>query len=663
MKRIIAAVILLSYVVVVVAQTPDDWESLLNQVVGIDEAEDADWADNYETLNYLAEHPMDINTASTDDLLRLPFLTASQVEDIDAYRYRHGALRSLGELAMIESIDAPLRKLMSCFLYVDKNTEEKHFPSIGNILKYGRHELLATGQIPFYKRKGDENGYLGYQYRHWLRYDFRRGEWLRAGIVASQDAGEPFFAQRNKEGYDYYSAYLMIRHLGRVKALAVGRYRMKFGMGLAVNNSLSFGKLAMLASLNRQQPIISAHSSRSEGNYLQGAAATVTAMKGLDITAFTSYRNRDATLNDDGSIATLLTTGYHRTASEMERKGNTHQTAFGGNINYSSHGFHAGLTAVQTSLNRTLNPDTRQIYRAHYPSGDSFWNASIDYGYISRRLSIGGETATGGSGGVATINTISYEVVPSLRLTALQRFYSYKYYSLFSRSFGDASSVQNESGVYLSATWRPLAWLSLMAYTDYAYHPWAVYQADKESRAWDNLASATMRFGKVTANVRYRYRTRERNGDEEGQLIWKQEHRARAQVDYDGGAFTTHSQIDVATCEYKASSFGWMFSQRLSYACRWLRASLMAGYFHTDDYNSRVYTYEQGMLYEFSFPVFYGEGIRYALSLRSDISAHLMLQAKIGVTDYFDRDHISSGLQQIDRSSKADLWLQLKWRF
>ncbi|MBQ6187666.1 MAG: helix-hairpin-helix domain-containing protein [Prevotella sp.] len=663
MKRIIAAVILLSYVVVVVAQTPDDWESLLNQVVGIDEAEDADWADNYETLNYLAEHPMDINTASTDDLLRLPFLTASQVEDIDAYRYRHGALRSLGELAMIESIDAPLRKLMSCFLYVDKNTEEKDFPSIGNILKYGRHELLATGQIPFYKRKGDENGYLGYQYRHWLRYDFRRGEWLRAGIVASQDAGEPFFAQRNKAGYDYYSAYLMIRHLGRVKALAVGRYRMKLGMGLAVNNSLSFGKLAMLASLNRQQPIISAHSSRSEGNYLQGAAATVTAMKGLDITAFASYRNRDATLNDDGSIATLLTTGYHRTASEMERKGNTHQTAFGGNINYSSHGFHAGLTAVQTSLNRTLNPDTRQIYRAHYPSGDSFWNASIDYGYISRRLSIGGETATGGSGGVATINTISYEVVPSLRLTALQRFYSYKYYSLFSRSFGDASSVQNESGVYLSATWRPLAWLSLMAYTDYAYHPWAVYQADKESRAWDNLASATMRFGKVTANVRYRYRTRERNGDEEGQLIWRQEHRARAQVDYDGGAFTTRSQIDVATCEYKASSFGWMFSQRLSYACRWLRASLMAGYFHTDDYDSRVYTYEQGMLYEFSFPVFYGEGIRYALSLRSDISAHLMLQAKVGVTDYFDRDHISSGLQQIDRSSKADMWLQLKWRF
>ncbi len=37
-----------------------------------------------------------------------------------------------------------------------------------------------------------------------------------------------------------------------------------------------------------------------------------------------------------------------------------------------------------------------------------------------------------------------------------------------------------------------------------------------------------------------------------------------------------------------------------------------------------------------------------------------MLIAKLSVTDYFDRDHISSGLQQIDRSSKADLEFQLR---
>lgn len=36
---------------------------------------------------------------------------------------------------------------------------------------------------------------------------------------------------------------------------------------------------------------------------------------------------------------------------------------------------------------------------------------------------------------------------------------------------------------------------------------------------------------------------------------------------------------------------------------------------------------------------------------------------KLGTTDYFDRNHISSGYQRIDRSSQTDLDLQLRWKF
>ena len=53
-------------------------------------------------------------------------------------------------------------------------------------------------------------------------------------------------------------------------------------------------------------------------------------------------------------------------------------------------------------------------------------------------------------------------------------------------------------------------------------------------------------------------------------------------------------------------------------------------------------------------------GLHYALFLRADMGQRWMLIAKLSVTDYFDRDHISSGLQQIDRSSKADLEFQLR---
>jgi hypothetical protein len=49
--------------------------------------------------------------------------------------------------------------------------------------------------------------------------------------------------------------------------------------------------------------------------------------------------------------------------------------------------------------------------------------------------------------------------------------------------------------------------------------------------------------------------------------------------------------------------------------------------------------------------------------LRAALGARLSAAAKVSVTDYFDRDVIGSGLQQINRSSMTDLLLQLRWQF
>ena len=92
-----------------------------------------------------------------------------------------------------------------------------------------------------------------------------------------------------------------------------------------------------------------------------------------------------------------------------------------------------------------------------------------------------------------------------------------------------------------------------------------------------------------------------------------------------------------------------------------MRLNIGAGYFHTDSYDSRVWLYEQGPLYAYSMNQFYGEGIRYWLMVRAKVAGNLMLTAKIGTTDYFDRDYIGSGYQQIDGSSQTDLDLQLRW--
>ena len=162
----------------------------------------------------------------------------------------------------------------------------------------------------------------------------------------------------------------------------------------------------MLQNMGRPTSTLRAHSSRSSDGYLQGAAATVRIARGLTATGFISNRAMDATLNKDGSAATIVTSGYHRTETELEKKNNLKNMTFGGNVRYQANGYHAGLNLVGTHLNRELKPNTAVLYRQHYAQGYDFLNVSADYGYVHHRFSVNGETALNRDGALATINSV-----------------------------------------------------------------------------------------------------------------------------------------------------------------------------------------------------------------------------------------------------------------
>jgi hypothetical protein len=86
-------------------------------------------------------------------------------------------------------------------------------------------------------------------------------------------------------------------------------------------------------------------------------------------------------------------------------------------------------------------------------------------------------------------------------------------------------------------------------------------------------------------------------------------------------------------------------------------------YFHTHDYDSRLYVYEPGLLYQLSFPSFYGHGIRYVLMAKTTLVKNVLIIQKIGTTDYFDRNHISSNDQLINKSAMTDMEIQIRWKF
>ena len=640
------------------AQEVRPWEQYLNDVMTQEDMASSAWEQTYDLLCELEQHPLDINQATREQLEELPFLSAQQIEGIVEYLWRYGRMESLSELQMIRPLDYAQRRLLTYFVYVGEEPQAS-LPKLRDIARYGQNELMAYARIPFYERKGDTDGYLGPKYRHWLRYQFTYGDQVKLGLVGAQDAGEPFFANRNKWGYDYYAVFLQLRNLRRMESLVLGNYRVSMGMGLVMNNSFSLGKMAMLQNLGRATYTLRAHSSRSEGSLL-GAATTIDLGRNLKLTAFASYKPTDATLNKDSTAATILTSGYHRTETEMAKKYNLHMLKSGGSLRYAPGGLHIALNGLYTHLDRPLHPNTKALYRRHYAEGSDFLNLSLDYGYASPRVALNGETAIDRQGHLATINTASLRVTDALSMMLLQRFYSYAYTALDAQSYSDGGKVQNESGVYLGLTWQPLLAFRISAYTDYAYFAWARYQVSQSSFAWDNLLQATWQRQGWTVSGRYRFKLRQKDAEDKKTLNTLLEHRTRLSADYTrqqglGGRL----QLDAG---WTTGEWGGMVSGSLAYTRRWLRLNAGAGYFHTDSYNSRVYLYESGPLYTYSMASFYGEGLRYWLMARVKVGQHLMLTVKAGITDYFDRNTIGSSYQEVAGSSLSDLDLQLRWK-
>ena len=368
--------LLLLLTVPVAAQS--DWHEALREWLTAEDVEESYGEELLEQLEERAQTPINLNQTCREELEELPFLTAQQVEELTEYLDHYKPMRSLSELQMVKGLDYHTRRLLQCFVVAGEERKSSVWPKAADLLKYGQHRMTATGKIPFYERQGDRNGYLGYKYRHDLRYQYTFGNRIKAGITAAQDAGEPFFTNKNSMGYDQYNYYVQLRDFGRLEELNLGHYRVQMGMGLVMNTSFHLGKLTTLQTMGRGLHTLSAHSSRSASNHLQGIAATVRLAKQWRVMAFASYQAIDATLNDDGTARTLLYSGYHRTPTEIEKKHNTYETDLGASIGWHQGTLHINANAVYTRYDRSLQPMQNALYHTYSAQGNSFLNMSLD---------------------------------------------------------------------------------------------------------------------------------------------------------------------------------------------------------------------------------------------------------------------------------------------
>lgn len=649
------------------AQTPDLmlWEENLEQLAA--EAESTDWEDELEELSRRMKQKLNLNTATREQLEQFPFLSEEQVENLLAYVYVHGAMQTLYELQLVEEMDKETIDRLLPFVCVRPSEEETHYPSFKNIWKYGKHEATTRFDIPFYTRKGYEKDYLGPSVYHLLRYSFRYGDCLQAGVTGEKDAGEPFFALHDRQGYDYYSFYLLLKGWGRLEALAVGNYKVSFGQGLVLGNGFGLGKTFSLATAEYRTEGFRKHSSSDEYNYFRGVGATVRLASRWRASAFYSHRNLDGVV-EDGEITSIYKTGLHRTAKEAAKRHAFVMQAAGGNVAYEGTHLKVGATGLYYFFDRPYEPALRK-YARYNLRGNHFYNAGVDYAYRSGRFAWVGEAAKGKQG-YAFLNQLRYQAGGQYKVMLIHRYYSHDYWGMFAHSFGESSALQNENGWYLAGEASPFARWRFFASVDLFSFPWWKYRISKPSQGVDGMLQVTFIPNKrwsMYANYRLKCKERDVTGSGGETILPTRHHKVRYRLSYAQGLWSLRTTADYnrfvqAPLQY---SHGWQVTQMCGVQLPSfpLAATLQGTYFHTDDYDSRVYAYEKGLLYTFYTPSFYGRGFRFSAHLRYDFRDWLMLIAKFGQTLYQDREEIGSGNDLIRGNKKSDLQVQVRLKF
>lgn len=660
----------------------EDWRKLVEQLAeeGMNEAT----IENiYEELLQLEDNPLNLNMVTREQLENFPLLSLKEADAIYRFLEKNRPLYTLFELRNVPFINIKTVETILPFFYVGEVEGKKLHPQAADILKKGRHELQFRLDKTMTPRAGygkfpdsvlaqkPNKKYAGEDFYTSLRYSLRYRNKIQMGFTAEKDAGEPLFRPDSLKGFDHYGIHLIINDIWKLKTVSIGDYRLSFGQGLVLNNDFMISKSWSTDNLARRTQQPKRHFSTAENGFFRGIATVAELGDFFSITAFYSNKKIDANLSNEGHITSFKEDGLHRTPLEIEKKKNTREQVTGANVNFRKDRLQVGISGVYYAYNRMYNP-TLQDYNLYSLRGSSHFNVGVDYSYQFPGLVFAGETAIAGNGAVATLNTLQYRYSGNLSFSLLHRYYPISYNALYARAFSEGSRVQNENGLYLGSTFRPLAKFSVTAYVDFVRFPWPKSNVSTPSNAVDLYFLGTYAFSRQSSlEGRYKYNQKEKNA------AWPDKN-SRSVLPYATHKFRLRYSRDLRTgwnfrttadvAHYKETHFsaenGWMFSQNIGYRGKGtFTGDAYLAWFHADTYAARLYSYERNLLNTFYMPSFYGKGYRLALSVKYAITAHLSFSVKLGHTRYFNRDIIGSGTELIEGNHRTDLFSYLRWVF
>jgi len=655
-------------------------EKLLENV--LEDTEDSKLLDQIE---YLKSKPVDLNKASREELEVIPFMTTLIAKKIVDYRTYNGEFKSKRGLLKVDGVSQELYDKIKVYV-VARNSQtdfvkdetgkvvsETDYLS-GSVFKNIEVKLRSRVQQDLQDKEGFISGdYPGSKQKVYNRltglYDGKNYD-IGGNVTVEKDAGETNYA-------DFYSGYLELNNWKFVKKILVGDYILNFGQGLGLWTSLAYSKGSEAVDIIKKRNFdIDSYRSTNEVQFFRGAATNVE-YKNYNFFFFYSHNFFDASVDTTlDEVSSIYFDGYHRTLSEQNRKNSGMETMLGGRA-FADYGFlRLGATYWTSQFSIPVKPDdsTTQLYNF---SGNKANMLSVDYDVVYKNFNLFGEFARSQSSNVAGITALQISLIKGAEAIFLYRNYPENFAPVHSFGFGENNgNTQNENGFYAGLSLKPLKGLSVDTYFDQFKFPYRTYFNPVSTSGNDFLLTSEYKVSKgFLVYMKYRNKNKEESRtitDEFNRSVKAIDNRNqmnfRVGFDYDITSDirlkSRYEYVMVKYDNYGGNNKGYMFySDIRASLTKNLTASTRFVVFQTEDYDSRVYEFEDDLKGVMSNVGLSGKGTRWYFVLRYKPYTFAELSAKYSATYYDGVKSIGSGndLIQGDLNNRFNIGVEINF--
>ena len=246
---------------------------------------------------------------------------------------------------------------------------------------------------------------------------------------------------------------------------------------------------------------------------------------------------------------------------------------------------------------------------------------------------------------------------------------------IFSNAFAESSANINEKGILTGLNLKLSNKWTISTYFDQFSFPWMRYQVDAPNTngfdAFSQLKYRPHKKMEIYGRIRHRNKPYNTNLELERDIDpiasvnqWNYRFNLNVKI---SDAIQLRSRVEYLTYERGGGEKeqGLLLLQDLIIKppMKSLSFNMRFALFDTDSYNSRIYSYENDVLYYYRIPSYYNRGSRTYITARYKIKKGIDFWIRWSRWKYTNVDVISSGLNEINGNSKSELRAQLRFQF